>query len=239
MRVIFFTAEALHLCITNKVQEMKTDKSIQCQIEKALETCHALEGAKIDVTVMNGAATLTGYADKFFKKEIARKIAKEVEGVTLVAEAIVIVLDEADKISDIDIKAIITERFKKNFSAAYKEINIRVRDGYVGLKGQLKWNYQKQLAEECISDVEGIKGIENTIFIPATLQTGIDEKHVLAAIYSDPSIKSDIKVEVIGHRIILKGNVENTNQKNLVTRLVRNVEGVKEIENFLNVVPKR
>ena len=214
---------------------MNSDKNIQQQIEKAFEANQLLQGAKINVAVQNGEAILTGYADKFCKKEIARKTAKEVEGVTMIVEEILVVLDDADKMSDAEIEAEITKNFKKNFSTAHTEINITVRDGYVWLEGRLKWKYQKELAEECIGYVKGIKGIDNNIFIPATLEAAIDEKDVFAAIYGDPSILSDIKVEVTGHRIILKGSVESIDQKNLVTRLVRNVPGVKEIENFLVV----
>lgn len=214
---------------------MSTDEKIQHQIAKALEASCLLRGAVITVTVSEGVATLTGYADKFSKKETARKIARQVEGVLKVTEELVIVLADIVKVTDLELKAMITEKFQKNFSSAHKEIYITVKEGHVWLDGRLKWNYQKNLAEECIGDLDGIKGINNNIIVPPTLELAIDEKHVFAAIYGDPTIISDIKLEVIGHRIILKGSIPNIDQKNLVTRLVRNVPGVKEIENFLVV----
>lgn len=215
--------------------KMKTDKNIQRQIEKAIESNTLLLGANIDVAVENGEARLTGHVDKFCKKELAKKIVKEVEGVVAVSEQMLVILSEEDTISDSDIETIIFEKFKKNFGNAYRDIKVIVKDGHVWLEGQLKWKYQKELAGECIGCVDGIKQIENNITVPESISPAINEKDVLAAIYGDHTITTDIKVEILGNRVILKGSVENVNQKNLVTRLVRTVPGVKDIENFLSV----
>jgi len=212
---------------------MKSDKNIRQYILKAFEANPLLLGAKIDVEVNNSEVRLLGTADKFCMKAIARKTAKEIAGVRTVADEIVIIINDEDKISDSEIESRIIEIFRKNFGNTHNAIKTIVKDGYVWIEGRMKWKYQKDLAEECIRCVEGIKNINNNIFVPDSVETGIDEKDVLAAIYSDHSIKSDIKTEIVGNRVILKGIVENMDQKHLVTRLVRNVPGVREIENFL------
>lgn len=214
---------------------METDAIIKQQIEKAVESNIILRGSKFIIMVQDGNAVLTGHADKYSKKEIAKKIVKEVQGVKTVIEQITIELNENEKRSDNDIQSNITELFKKNFGNSHKYIKIIVNDGHVWLEGQLKWKYQKELAKDCILNILGIKQIENDISIPETLESVISEKDVFAAIYGDPSITTDIKIEIFGQRVILKGKVRNLEQKNLVTRLVRNVAGVKEIENFLTV----
>jgi len=158
-----------------------------------------------------------------------------VQGVKSITEKIAVKLNDSDKSSDRQIESDITERFMKNFGSSYKDIIIVVRDGNVLLEGQLKWKYQKDLAEECIFDVKGITGIENNILIPERPKSGINEKDVFASIYGNPSITTEIQVEILGNRVILKGKVHNIEQKNLVTRLVRNVPGVQEVENFLTI----
>lgn len=214
---------------------METDAIIKQQIEKSVQSNTMLDGSKFNVVVQNGSAVLTGYADKYYKKEIARKIAKEVQGVKAVSEEIIIVLNDAEKCTDNEIELNITEKFRKNFGNSHKDIKIIVSDGNVRLEGQLKWKYQKDLAKECIQYIMGIKQIVNNIYIPETQESIISEKDVFAAIYGDPSISTEIKIEIFGQRVILKGKVSNVEQKNLVTRLVRNVAGVKEIENFLTI----
>jgi osmotically-inducible protein OsmY len=215
--------------------QMKTDLNIKLQIKKAIESNSSLDAAGIDIAVQNGDVSLSGQVDKFCKKEIVKKLAKDVEGVTAVTETIVVTLDEKDKVNDNELSTIIEGLFAKNFSNAHKDIKVIVKDGYVWLEGHLKWKYQKDLAQECIACIDGIKWIENNILIPDPTAPIIDEKDVLASIYGDYSITTDIKVEVLGNRVILKGTVESINKKNLVTRLVRAVPGVKEIENFLSV----
>jgi osmotically-inducible protein OsmY len=214
---------------------MKGDAIIKLHIEKALKSNILLNEAKITVEVLNGNALLSGNVDKYHKKNMARKIAKEVQGVKTVSEEIIVVLRDSDKCLDSEIASNIIERFIKNFGNSHKDIKIIVKDGYVGLEGLVKWKYQKDLAKECITDIKGIIGIENNITTPEQPKSSIDEKDIFAAIYGDPSITTDIKIEIIGHRIVLKGKVQNVEQKNLVTRLVRNVQDVEEIENFLTI----
>ncbi|WP_284653234.1 BON domain-containing protein [Flavobacterium terrisoli] len=214
---------------------MGTDAILKQQIEKALQSNTMLNSAEFEVMVQNGCVALTGYTDKYYKKEMARKIAKEVQGVKTVTEEITIVLNDNVKCSDTEIEFNISEKFRKNFGNSHKDIKIIVNDGYVRLEGQLKWKYQKDLANECIQYVMGIKQIVNNISIPETRESVISEKDVFAAIYGDPSIITEIKIEIFGQRVILKGKVHNVEQKNLVTRLVRNVPKVKEIENFLTI----
>jgi len=233
--VSFSAHNNLNIFVYSKKVEMTTDRNIQVQIQKGIESNGELHGTKIDVAVRDGQAFLSGQVDKYCKKDIARKIAKDVEGVLSINEAILVMLGPNGKIPDDEIKASVIEKFKKNFGVAHKEIKVIVKDGSVWLEGQLKWKYQKELAGECIGCIDGIKQIENSIVVPQSIGQTIAEKDILAAIYGDRSITTDIKVEILGRRIVLKGTVEDVNQKNLVTRLVRTVPGVSEIENFLAV----
>lgn len=214
---------------------MKSDTSIKLQIEKALKSNLLLSGSDIVVAVRDGRALLTGHVDKYPKREMARKIAKEVQGVKNAEERINVVINATEQYSDAEIDSDILLRFIKNFGNSHKDIKVIVKEGKVWLEGVLKWKYQKDLAEECIIDINGIIDIQNNIFTPENLKTVIDEKDVLAAIYGDESIITDIKIEIIGTRVVLKGEVFNIEQKNLVTRLVRNVPNVTEIENFLRI----
>lgn len=218
-----------------KSAAMTSDHNLQRQIGKAFESNPELSGCNISTEVVQGEAVLNGHVDKFCKISLAKKIAKEVEGTKAVLLRLTVNLDESKRRPDDEIAAEIAAKFHKNFSNAGKDVNVSVKDGFVRMEGRLSWKYQKDLAVECISCIDGIKGIENNIVVPQTAEEPVSEKDVLAAIYGDYSITSDIKVEIFGSRVILRGAVESANQKNLVTRLVRNVKGVGEVENFLSI----
>lgn len=214
---------------------MKGDLNIKKQIEQALEANPLFSLCRINAEVNDGNAVLYGSVDQYCKKEIAKKIAKDVEGTKLVTENLKILLNDNEKSSDNAILAAIQEKFLKNFGNAHTDVKVTVNDGYVWLDGHLNWKYQKDLAVECINGINGIKGIDNHIFVPEKAESPINEKDILAAIYGDYSITSEIKVEIFGRKVILEGSVDNANQKNLITRLVRNVPGVNEVENFITV----
>ncbi|HNP33238.1 MAG TPA: BON domain-containing protein [Flavobacterium sp.] len=212
---------------------MKGDLVVKQQIQKALRSNYLLSDADITIDVVDGSVLLGGFVDKYNKKELAKKIAKEVQGVKNCIEKIAVTLDENDKRSDIEIESDIIRQFRKNFGNSHEEIKTIVSNGNVWIEGRVKWKYQKDLAKECIVDVTGIISIENNISLPEKQEPQIDEKNIFAAIYGNPTITTDIKIEIIGNRVVLKGVVLNVEQKNLVTSLVRNVPGVREIENFL------
>lgn len=214
---------------------MKGDALVKLQIEKALRSNTLLGDSIIAVTVHSGNAYLTGTTDKYPKKELARKIAKEVQGVKTATENLYVLLNDYDKCDDREIESAIAERFIINFGNSHSDITTIVKDGKVWLEGRMKWKYQKELAAECIINLRGIIEIHNHIVIPEKADPSIKEKDVFAAIYGDPSITTEIKIDIIGSRVVIKGKVHNSEQKNLVTRLVRNVTGVREIENFLTI----
>lgn len=213
---------------------MKSDANIKKQIEQALVN-PLLKNCTIAVEVTDGNVSLSGSVDRYCKKDVAQKIAQEVEGIKRVNESLTVDLSDTDQRSDTEIASAIEQKFFKNFGYAHKDVTVVVKNGFVWLEGRLNWKYQRNLAVECISFLEGIRDIENNIFIRETANFTVSEKDVLAAIYSDYSITNDIKVEILGQKVILKGVIRNSNQKNLVTRLVRSVAGVKEIENFLTL----
>lgn len=215
---------------------MKGDASIQQQIEKALKANTLLGGSEIDVAVQEGKVSLTGKTDKFPKKELARRIARDVQGVKSAIEKIRVTLHPNEMCSDDEIALAILEKFIKNFGESHTDISVLVKDGVVRLEGRMKWKYQKDLAAECILNVKGITDIENNITIREKFDISVSEKDVFAAIYGDSSITTDIRIEIIGNRVMLKGEVYSIEQKNLVTQLVRNVSGVEAIENFLIIV---
>lgn len=229
----FFANTKNTILLLKIILKMKSDLNLKKQIEKAFEASLLLEHCSIMAELNQGIAILSGDVDQYCKKEVAKKIAKDVEGVKLVIDNLTVFVKGI--ITDYVITTAIEEKFQKNFGNAHQNVKATVKEGYVWLDGRLNWKYQKELAVECISCIEGIKFIENNIFVPESTELQISEKDVLASIYGDYSIISDIKVEIFGHKVILKGSVENINQKNLVTRLVRTVQGVREVENFLTI----
>ena len=222
----------------NTLSTMKSNESLQLKVASQLGTDPLLKDAEIVVDTYSREVIVKGAVNKFFKKALVCTVVKEVTGIKNITDCIAVVLSNPAAVSDIEIANAILEKFDKNFGNSYKNIEVNVKNGAVTLSGNLKWKYQKLLATECISYIEGIVSIQNNISTVAVPEPDISEKDILAAIYRDDSITSDITVDLNGRKVIISGEVTTAFRKKLVEKLVRDVPGVQEIDNQIQIVKK-
>lgn len=76
---------------------------------------------------------------------------------------------------------------------------------------------------------------------PRTVGTQVDDEtlelRVSNAVYSDPQIKQDGRIEVVSYsgRILLVGQLPNDNLKDIATNLAKGAEGVTEVYNEIRM----
>jgi len=220
------------------ILQMKTNESLPLKVANQLKKDPLLKDAEIAVELYSHEVIVSGKVNKFFKKALACKIVSEITGIKSVIDRIEVQLINPDQFNDEIITKAIVEKFEKNFGNSYKNIEISIKNGHVTLEGTLKWKYQKMLATDCITYLEGIVSIQNNIAVGTVSEPIISEKDILAAIYKEKSIISDISVDVNGRKVIVAGNVPSTFQKNLIEKIVRSVPGVTEMESRLLLVKK-
>jgi len=218
---------------------MKSNESLQLKVTNQLKKDPLLKDVSIVVEICNGEAIVSGKVNKFFKKALVVKLIKDVSGIKNVIDNIEVSLINPEQYRDEDITNSIIEKFEKNLGCSYKNISISVKYGHVVLKGILKWQYQKLLATECISYIEGIISIQNNIITGSVSEPLIREKDILAAIYKEELITADINVNLNGRKVILTGNVPSAFQKNLVVKIVSELPGIQEIETKLVIEQKQ
>lgn len=68
-----------------------------------------------------------------------------------------------DKHEDSTIAEAIKEVLKHLSILDYENLDVKVDDGIVTLDGTLKWNYQRQAAEEYVRNVSGVRSVNNNI----------------------------------------------------------------------------
>lgn len=216
---------------------MKTG-NLQKSISLAIDAHPSLCEGHILIAIVNDEVVLSGTVDAFPKKMLAEEIAAKYVDSNKVINRIHVHFPE--KITDDLILSEIVNKFKTNFGNSYSNIDISIHKGFVQLKGQLKWKYQHQLATDCIKDLPGIKGILNeTTVPPQENQISVDE--VLTALKSQVSADiNNIQFEISQHKVVLNGMIESETQKQLITKIVRRIPGVLEIENhlYINDMPR-
>ena len=128
----------------------------------------------------------------------------------------------------------------KNTSATKTEV-VTV-DGVVTLTGEANSQAERELAESYAADVEGVSHVVNNMTVRG-------ERSVEARV-DDASITAKVKAELLRHRstsavntevrtvngvVTIEGRARNDAERELVERLTRKIEGVREVDNRITV----
>jgi hyperosmotically inducible periplasmic protein len=119
------------------------------------------------------------------------------------------------------------------------DVNIQSRNGAVTLTGTVSEESHKSLAEETVTGLPGVKSVNNRLEIRGESPTA----------NSDAWITTKVKTVLMYHRnvnamtqvdtqdgiVTLRGDASNQAEKDLTTEYVKDVEGVKDVNNEMTV----
>ncbi|WP_199120259.1 BON domain-containing protein [Pedobacter sp. ASV28] len=215
---------------------MKSNESLQKEVQDAIKWEPLLKAAEIGVTVKEGVVTLTGTVDSYVKKTEAEDAAKKVAGVKAIVENIVVKYGEWGVKNDNDIAKEILNAFKWNWQVPNDKITVKVEKGWVYLDGEVNWNYQKDAAKTAIKNLLGVNGVVNNIKIASDVKDAVEKGDIEKAIARNWSINDqDIQVNVSGNRVTLSGAVGSIFQKDEAARIAWNAPGVWFVDNNLEI----
>ncbi len=118
-------------------------------------------------------------------------------------------------------------------------ISMEVSNGVVTLRGSVAIGLQRELAEEAVAALPGIKSIDNQIVVKPALPEAADEllalkvKTLLGLHRSGRRLVG--RLEVKGGVVTLKGEAENEAQRALAAEYAADVEGVTEVKSELTL----
>lgn len=216
---------------------MKTDFEIQQDVIAELQWEPALEASQIGVSVNKGIVVLSGVVDNYFKKVLAEKATKKVNGVRAVAEEIEVRLQASGVRTDVDIAQAVLHSLKWNSSVDEEKISLKVEKGLVTLEGEADWNFQKVSAQKAVENLHGIRGLVNNIKVKNKIANQDIKQKIAHAFIRNAAIDSDaIEVEVVDDIIILSGNVSSWSEKREAERIAWASPGVTEVDNRIEIV---
>ncbi|TRX43131.1 BON domain-containing protein [Flavobacterium restrictum] len=216
---------------------MKTNESLQIDVQDAIKWEPLLHAAEIGVAVKDGVVTLTGTVDNYIKKTEAEIAARNVKGVKAVVEKIEIKYNNSwDIKSDLDIANEVISALRWNWNVPNDTVKVKVEGGWVTLDGDLTWNYQREAARNAIQNLEGVKGIYNNIKIKSDNTDTIEKAAIEKALSRNWSINdNDIEVDVKANEVTLTGAVTSYYQKDEAERIAWKAPGVSAVNNELTV----
>lgn len=221
---------------------MKTDSEIKKDVLDELRWQPNMDETKIGVIVENGVVTLSGIVDSYSKKVAAEKAVKNVKGVKAVADDVEVKYGDDYKKTDKEIAKAAVNALAWNSSVPNDKVMVEVRDGWVYLKGELQWNYQKEAAKKAVEDLVGVIAVVNNIKLKQpeqhkqAVQPAEIKQNITKAFERLADIQAkNIKVEVEGSKVRLKGKVNSYAEKEEARKTAYFAPGVYEVENELEV----
>jgi osmotically-inducible protein OsmY len=158
-----------------------------------------------------------------------------VSGVTAVANDIEV--RTIGERTDTDIAAAAVHALNWDASLTAEKIHVTVDKGWVTLKGEVEWQFQKQEAERVVRRLWGVKGVSNLITLkPKASPTDLKKKIEDALVRSAEIDANRITVEVQGNKAILKGKVRSWAERQEAERTAWLAPGITGVDNQITLV---
>lgn len=216
--------------------EKKSDEEIQRDVLAELKWDARVLPNEVGVSVKDGVVLLTGHVDSFYKKWAAEEAARSVRGVVAVANDLEVKLPASAERTDEDIARAAMNALESDTLLGSKNLQITVSNGWITVRGEVDWNYQKADAERLLRRLWGVKGVTNLITIKARpTPDEIKAKIEKALVRSAELDAQRISVEVQGSKAILKGKVRSWAEREEAERTAWVAPGITQVEDQLQV----
>jgi osmotically-inducible protein OsmY len=240
-------AAALLLTLGVSAYASKTDDRIESSARKSYVFKTYLKDDDIKIESKKGAVTLTGIVSGEYHKALAQDTLAGLPGVKSVDNRLEIKGAPPTANSDawLKDKVKVTLLFHRSTSASKTEVD--VKDGIVTLRGNATSQAQKELTTEYAKDVEGTKDVNNEMIVAAPAKKA---SRTAGQKIDDASITAQVKMALLLHRstsalkttvatkrgvVTVTGKASNAAERDLVTKLVKDINGVKSVKNHMTI----
>ena len=237
---------AFLLALSVPVQASKIDDQIISSAKKSYVFKNYLKDDDIKIQSKDGAVTLTGSVSEESHKKLARDTVASLSGVKTVDNRLEVKGPLAAENSDawLVTKVKTTLLFHSSVSASATEVN--AKDGIVTLRGDAASQAQKDLTTEYAKDVDGVKDVKNEMVVAKpskqTQTTGdkIDDASItglakMTLLYHRSTSGLNTSVTTKNGVVTLTGKAKNAAEKDLATKYVNDVKGVKSVKNQMTI----
>jgi osmotically-inducible protein OsmY len=248
--VLLLVAVALLvISVPGSASASETDERIESSARESYVFQKYLKDDSVQIKSSDGIVTLSGSVAEESHKSLAQEAVASLPGVKSVDNRLEVKGESGPENSDawVGMKVKATLLFHRNVSALTE---VSTKDGIVTLKGDATSQAQKDLTTELVKDIEGVQDVRNEMAVAkapgSSGETAGDKLSAVGEAIDDASITALVKLTLLYHRstsalntkvetnggvVTVGGTAKNGAEKDLVTKLVQDVRGVKEVVN--------
>ena len=125
---------------------------------------------------------------------------------------------------------------KWNVLVPSERVQVKVDNGWVTLRGEVSYEFERRAAERAVRDLPGVRGISDLITIkprvePRDIKSKIEETFRRQAALD----ANRISVQVNGGEVVLRGTVHSWAEREQAERAAWAAPGVTSVKNLLAV----
>lgn len=212
------------------------DLELKVHVEEQLEVDQAVNAASIGITVKDAVVTLYGDVRSFSERQAAEQIVMGIHGVRALVNELEVRLPADSERRDEDIARTAASVLLWHSAIPEDRIKLGVSSGWITLRGEVDWHYQRVAAQRAVRDLMGVRGVSNQISVTnkalkAEIRNRIHESLKRNAIMN----AQGVKVSVEGDKAILSGTVQTLQRRVEAERAAWNVPGIAQVENKIRV----
>ena len=216
---------------------MKTDEKLKEALAAQLNFWIGRSANNVQVAVKDGIVTLRGCVPSYAEKMGCVETVQRVGGVKAVADEIVVELPETRQRTDAEIASAAANAINWITTVPPNSIKITAHDGRLTLEGTVENWSQREAVGMVVRYLPGITSVTNLIRTrPQPFQS--DVKFEIKDAFKRHALldASKIDVDVVGSKVILRGNTPSIAEKEEAERAARMARGVTDVENHIVIV---
>jgi osmotically-inducible protein OsmY len=215
---------------------MKTDSELKKDVIAELNWDAAVKSDLIGVAVSNGVVTLTGHLTTYAEKEAVSRAVRRLTGVKAIALELDVKLSPEHKRSDTEIATSAKQALLWNSLVPNEQIHLTVEHGWITLRGETDWDYQRKSAESALRSLVGVVGITNEITLRAKPQAADLSRKIQDALTRQALADAkSMQISVEGSTVRLSGTVQSWQERNAAQGVAWSAPGVRFVVNDLRI----
>ena len=231
------------------VKDTSEDAATTSKVKTALLLSKHVSAFDIKATTTHGVVSLTGEVPSEETRRLAGAIAQDTSGVAQVQNDLVVnpgagrnpaMANLGDRIADLEVKTIVTDRLARAPELKDKRLTVQVARQVVTLEGTVDSPAQKRAAEDIAIQAPGAQSLVSQITV-ADGQAGPEStddrlaRRVEFELYSTKAVSlKAVQIRSQDGTVVLSGSVPSRAEKLLAEKVAQSVEGVKKVVNNLS-----